>query len=139
MSVPAGRSGYEPPRAPERADFPDSDGAGNWRQRRVALTLFGLLLAIALIGLLVWHSTGTAHPVTRVRYVNDTGALLVVTPCGAASRCVVEPGRSVVRTPPPKGEAWRVINARTRQSAGCIQNTGEATVQLSETQFGGTC
>lgn len=140
MSVPAGRSGYEPPRAPDtRADLPGFDGDGNWRQRRVAYTALGLLIAGALVGLLVWHSTQAAHPVTRVRYVNDTRTRLVVTACGAATRCIVEAGASVVRTPPTKGDAWRVLDARTRQSAGCIQNTGEATVRLSDTRYGGTC
>ncbi|MFL5935896.1 MAG: hypothetical protein ACJ74P_03370 [Gaiellaceae bacterium] len=105
----------------------------------MAFTAAGLLLAALLIGLLVWHSTRTEHPATRVRYINDTGMRLVVTPCGAATRCIVESGASLVRTPPANGEAWRVIDARTRQSAGCIRNTGEATVNLSDTEFGRVC
>ena len=141
MSVPAGRSGYEPPRAPDtRPDLPDSYGDGNWRRRRrLAFTAVGLFLAALLIGLLVWHSTGTEHAATRVRYINDTAMRLVVTPCGAATRCIIEKGASVVRTPPANGDAWRVTDAQTRQSAGCIRNTGEATVNLSDTEFGGTC
>jgi hypothetical protein len=137
--VPVGRSGYEGVPARDADEFPPgSDGDGR-RRRGLALAALGIVLAAGLVGLLVWQSTRTASRVTRVRYVNDTGAPLVVTPCGATSRCVIEAGAAVVRTPPAKGEAWRVLDARTQRSAGCIRDTGEPTVRLSSTRYGGFC
>ena len=92
-----------------------------------------------MIAAFVWMSARSPGAVTRVRYVNDTGATLVVTPCGASRLCVVAPGASIVRKPPPEEEPWRVVDERTHEPVGCIRATAERTVKLSETRFAGYC
>jgi len=139
-SPSAGASGYDFPARPELPSALAGSGGGRkaQRQRRVILAVILALVAV-VVGALLWVSASARSPRTRVRYVNDTSTRLVVTPCGAAPRCVVEAGASIVRTQPARGEAWRVEDALTRESAGCIKNTDEATVRLSDTRFGGTC
>jgi len=87
-----------------------------------------------------WQNTRTASPVTRVRYINDTGARMIVTPCAAATRCVIDAGASVVRKPPRTVMCGvSSMHAHASQRAGCIRNTGEAAVSLSSARYGGFC
>ena len=143
MGVPVGRIDYEGAATDLDEPLP-ADGDGKRRNRRSALAALSLLLAGALVAVLVWHSTGSPSPVTYVRYVNDTGTRVVVSPCGAKQRCIIEAGASTEQKPAPKDAvSWpsstRVLNARTHRLLGCLPYLGEGTVRLSDADIGPVC
>jgi hypothetical protein len=144
MGVPVGRSGYEG--APDVEGVPGSGGDGEARKRRGALAALGVVLVGAFVGVLVWQSTRVSSPVTSVRYINDTAARVVVTPCGAKQRCIIEAGASVVQKPASADDVVRVLNvshvldARTHRLRGCLPlSTGEDAVHLSDAVIGPAC
>jgi hypothetical protein len=147
MGVPVERSGYEGAPAPDVEGVPGSGGYGRKRQRRAALAALGVVVLVgAFVGVLVWQSTRVSSPVTSVRYINDTAARVVVTPCGAKQRCIIEAGASVVQKPPSAGDVVRVLNslrvldARTHRLRGCLPlSTGEQAVRLSDAVIGPAC
>jgi hypothetical protein len=132
---------------PEAEGVPGSGGYARKRQRRAALAALGVVVLVgAFVGVLVWQSTRVSSPVTSVRYINDTAARVVVTPCGAKQRCIIEAGASVVQKPPSADDVVRVLNslrvldARTHRLRGCLPlSTGEQAVRLSDAVIGPAC
>jgi len=109
----------------------------------VLLAVILALVAVA-VGVLVLVSVSARSPVTRVRYVNDTGTRVVVTPCGAKQRCIIEAGESAEQRAADKNAvSWpsstRVLNARTQRLVGCLPYLADGTVRLSDADIGPTC
>ena len=145
MGLPVGRIEYDASTPDRDAPLPVNGGARG-DQRRVWLVALGgvVLLAGALVAVLVWQSTRSTSPVTYVRYVNDTGTRVVVSPCGAKQRCIIEAGAYAQQKPAPKDAvSWpsstRVQNARTLRLLGCLPYLAEGTVRLSDADIGPDC
>jgi hypothetical protein len=143
VGLPVGRIDYEGA-APDLEEPLPVDGDDRRRHRRSSLAALGVLLTGAVVAVLVWQSTGSPSPVTNVRYVNDTGTRVVVSPCGAKQRCIIEAGASAQQKPAPKDAvSWpsstRVLNARTHRLMGCLPYLGEGTVRLSDADIGPVC
>jgi hypothetical protein len=143
VGLPVGRIDYGEAASDLGGPLP-VDGDGRRRPRRSSFAALGVLLAGALVAVLVWQSTGSPSPVTHVRYVNDTGTRVVVSPCGAKQRCIIEAGASArQRVAPKDAVSWpsstRVVNARTLRLLGCLPYLAEGTVRLSDADIGPDC
>jgi hypothetical protein len=143
MGLPVGRIDYGEA-VPDRGGSLPVEGDGRRRDRRASLAASAVLLAGALVAVLVWQSRGSPTPVTHVRYVNDTGTRVVVSPCGAKQRCIIEAGASAQQKVAPKDAvSWpsstRVVNARTLRLMGCLPYLAEGTVRLSDADIGPGC
>lgn len=146
MGLPVERSGYEVAPAPKMEGAPGLGGYDRKRQSRAALAAVGVVLLGAFVGVLVLQNTQESSPLTRVRYINDTAARVVVTPCGAKQRCIIEPGASVVQKPPTADDVIRVLDslrvqdARTHRLRGCLPlSPVEQDVRLSDAVIGPAC
>jgi len=137
MIVPSGTGQIE-----QHPALPPYDEGGRPRGQGRAALAIALVVVVSVVAIVAWQNANGPSPVTTVRYVNDTGTRVVVTPCGTRQRCVIEAGASVAGKPPPANAVTsRVVDARTRRIVGClVYSTGERTVHVSDALAGGaTC
>jgi hypothetical protein len=122
----------------QRDPLPQHDIGERPRHQRAVTILIVVVVVAAIVGIVVWQNSKSTAPVSSVRYVNDTGVRVVLTPCGGKQRCVLEPGAFTISTPPPKDTTPRVLDARTQRLRGCVVYvTGDRAVRISDAEASG--